>query len=291
MADCLQQLGTQCTVIEMNKNILAREDQELAHLLATMLSQKGVALKTSLKAVKALKTNDGVTLECVDNEGNIVPFSAQQLLLAVGRKPNIENLGLDKAGVETTSRAIVVNQKLQTTASNIYAAGDVVGPYLFSHIAEYQAVIATRNALLPIKTSQRNLQKIWVTFSDPEFASMGLTEEEARATHGDSLRIYRTYYKDYDRPHTDNRMNGMGKFICDRKGYIIGAHILGARAGELISELQLGSFYNHKFTDFYRVIHPYPTYSDIIWQASKKAYIDSLRRNVWLKMLKYITGY
>jgi len=292
LSGCLQRLGTQVTIIERNDRILPREDEELIPLVAQTLQDDGVILKTGLTAVKALKTDDGVALECVDSNDNKVTLSAEKLLLAVGRRPSTDGLSLEKASVQTTKRGVTVNNTLQTSAKNIYAAGDVVGPYLFSHMAEYQASIATRNALIPVfKQKVDYKHAVWVTFTDPELAASGLTEKAAREKYGNSIVIYRTYYKNYDRPRTDDRRDGMAKIICDKKGYIIGTHIYGARAGDLIGEMQLGTYYNLKFSSFYHVIHPYPTYTDVIWQASKKAYIESLRNNLFLKILRSVMGY
>lgn len=292
MASCLQKMGTTCTIIEMQERILPHEDAELTKELTKILCKNGVTLNTGLKAVKALTTPDGIALECLDINNTRVTLSAEQLLIAVGRKPNSEGLGLDKAGVRTNKQGVVVTETLQTTAPHIYACGDIVGPYLFSHIAEYQASIATRNALFPFFKKRVNYtHRVWVTFSYPELASAGLTEDEARKKYGDSLTIYRSSYKNYDRPRVDNKTEGLAKFICDSKGSIIGAHILGARAGELIGEIQLGTYYNHKLADFYHVIHPYPTYSDLIWQTAKKAYVDRLQKNFWLNLLASLFGY
>ncbi len=170
-------------------------------------------------------------------------------------------LGYDNAGVAYTRKGITVSNTLQTTAKNIYAAGDIIGPYLFSHMAEYQAAIATRTFF---KKKIDYTHAAWITFTDPELATAGLTENQVREQYGDSIQIYRTYFKNYDRPRTDGRTTGMAKFICDKRGYIIGAHIFGARAGDLIGEVQLGKYYNHKLYACYPVIHPYPTNTDVM---------------------------
>ena len=288
----MPKLGTEITIIERNETILPREDAEIVPMLEQTLKESGVNVRTGLTAVKVYTTDQGVALECIDSQKNTITLFAEKLLIAVGRSPNIEELALEKAGIEYTQKGITVNNKLQTTAKNIYAAGDVVGPYMFSHMAEYQASIATRNALIPFfKKKVDYNHAVWVTFSDPELAATGLTEKEARQQYGNTIMIYKTYFKNYDRPRTDSRRTGMAKFICDKKGYIIGAHIFGARAGDIIGEIQLGKYYNHKLKDFYPVIHPYPTYTDVIWQASKQAYIESLKNNWLLKILKrYITS-
>ncbi len=292
LGSCLQRLGTRVTLIEANNRILPREDEELVQHLSTALQHDGILLKTNHTAVKASHTQSEVSLECLDSAQNRVTFSAEKLLIAVGRRPAIDGLNLEKAGVSYTRKGITVNDTLQTTASHIYAAGDVVGPYLFSHMAEYQASIATRNALIPFfKKKVDYRQAVWVTFSDPELASSGLTEKAAREQYGDNIHVYRSSYMQSDRPRTDGRTRGMGKYICDKKGYLIGAHIYGARAGELIAELQVAKYNNIKFSSLYNVIHPYPTYSSVTWQAAKTAYIDSLQNRWYLQLLRKLFGY
>ncbi len=291
IAGALQQLGTQCTVIERNHSILPREDAEAAELVSQTMSAKGVKIYTSHTAIKVIEESDKtITLVCKDADNKEQRIAAEGLFFAVGRKPNIEHLALDKAGIDVHHHGVTVSATLQTTMKHIYACGDVIGPYQFSHMAEYQAVIAIRNALLPFKRKVDYTHRTWVTFCDPELAHSGLTEEEARVQYGDSLTLYRTYYHDYDRPRIDGRTNGFAKFICDKKGYIVGAHIVGTRAGELIGEVQLGATYNLRLSDFYKVLHPYPTYNDVIWQASKKAYIDKLRNFPLLKVLRFFKG-
>ena len=129
---------------------------------------------------------------------------------------------------------------------------------------------------------------ISVTFSPPELATAGLTEEQARERHGDTIKIYRIPYTKLDRAHTEGQLFGMGKFICDAKGHLIGTHILGADAGDVIHELQLAMSNGQKLTDLYNVIHAYPTYSEIAWHAAKEAYVNQLQSNFWLKILKKI---
>lgn len=290
-ANCLPKLGTSVTLIERNATILPKEDAELVPHVQDALRQTGVDLRLSHTVVRATKTADGVTLECTDSTGKTVTFTGEKVLIAVGRAPNVEQLTLENAGISYTKKGIAVQSTMQTTAKNIYAAGDIVGPYMFSHMAEYQATIATHNALIPLYKRTINYDNaVWVTFTDPELATAGLTEQQARERHGDTIQIFRTSFKSCDRPRTDGRDTGMAKFICDKRGYIIGAHIVGARAGDLIGEVQLGKYYKHKLKDFYHVLHPYPTYGDVIWQTSKKAYIDSIKNNWFISVLKKMFG-
>lgn len=292
LGQALHRLGTRVTIVELNDNILFKEDPELTAILREHLMQEGIILATGIKATKVVCNNGYISLACEDKENNKYDLQAEKLLVAVGRRPNIEGLGLESIGITADSKGIRVNSALQTAVSHIYACGDVIGPYQFSHMAEYQARIAVRNALFPLfKQHVDYRHKVWVTFTNPELATAGLNEQEARAQYGEDIKIYQQAYKETDRGKTDEALSGHAKFICDKKGYILGATILGARAGELIGEIQLGSYYKHKLGDLYFVIHPYPTYLEVIKHAAKRAYIDSIQSKRWLSWVAYMLGY
>ena len=182
-----------------------------------------------------------------------------------------------------------MDKTLCTTAKNIYACGDVVGPYRFSHMAWYQAVIATQNAIIPFfKKSVDYAHVIWVTFTAPELATAGLTEQAARKKYGDTIQVYRRSYDTIDRAHTDGTTNGLIKIIGDKKGKILGAHIIGERAGDIIHEVQLAKTKGIRFADLHSIIHAYPTYSELNWLVAKSAYLDKLERNVVIRWLKWL---
>lgn len=289
IACALNKLGVQVTIINKSPTILPKEDYELSNMLSNYLEADGIILRNSSETTSVQKLN-GITctLKTENITENDLPYvDAESLLIAAGRKPNIEHLNLEKLGVATTPQGITVNTKMQTTVPNIYACGDVVGPYQFSHMAEYQATIATQNAFIPLFKKQVNYNNvIWVTFSDPELATAGITEAQARAIHGNSIKIYSKKYASLDRAKIDEAERGMCKIICDKHGYILGAHILGARAGELIHEIQLGKYYNLRIWDFYKPIHAYPTYSELIWHIAKQAYVQKIQDNFFVKLAK-----
>jgi pyruvate/2-oxoglutarate dehydrogenase complex dihydrolipoamide dehydrogenase (E3) component len=291
MAQALNYLGVVVAVIEMGDEVLIREDKEMRRLLSERLRGQGLSLQTGMKAVK-VEESSGVTVVTLENaEGKQNVVSAGTVLVAVGRKANVEGLDLGEAGVEYSQKNIKTDERLRTTAANIYACGDVVGPYQFSHMAEYQARIAARNAVLPIKTRANYDHYIWCTFTDPEFAHAGLTEEEARKRYGNTIKIYKWQYADTDRARTDVDEWGMSKFICDRSYRLLGAHILGARAGELIHEAQILKTLDIPLTKLDSVIHVYPTFSDVIRQPAKMARIDSLLTNPFVKLLsRFVSG-
>ena len=288
MASALNRLGVKVTVIEMASRILSKEDPELTELLTKKIESEGVTILTAHTALKVSKESNGIMVTSKNHAPGFTTSKAQALLVAVGRKPVLSGFGLENTGVKITPRNIPVSATMQTNIPHIYACGDIVGPYQFNHIAEYQAIIAARNALMPLfKKKVDYNQRIWVTFTEPELASAGLSEQEARAQYGDSIKIYRYDYKNIDRAKTDVHLVGLAKVICDKKGYILGAHILGTRAGELIHEVQLGRLYSIKFSRFYSIIHAYPTYSEVIWKAAKKAHQDDLQANKLLKLIRW----
>ncbi len=287
MASALNRLGVSITMIEMQKRILPHEDEELVTMLTETLKKEGVTILTSLRATSVAKEGACVVVTGENAEGVAQKVRAETLLVAVGRRPNSAGLGLESAGVQINKRGIIVDSTMRTTAKNIYACGDVVGPYLFSHMAWHQAVVATRNAIIPfIKKRMDYAHVIWVTFTAPELATCGLDEVAARERYGDTINVYRRSYADIDRGRTDLATNGMLKVITDKKGKIIGAHILGEHAGDIIHELQLAKMRGIRFSDLQSIIHAYPTYSELNWHAAKSAYLDQLERNMLIRIVK-----
>ena len=280
----MNRLGVKVTVVEKADHILSREEDELACRLMDMLKDEGVEFLTKRQATKLAKQDRQIVATVSDNHGKASRISAESVLIAVGRRPNLEGLELEKAGVDSEKRGIKVDRFLRTTAKNIYAAGDVVPPYLFTHIAEYEAVIATTNACLPIKRKTNYENVLWCTFTDPELAHAGLTEKQARQRYGDKARVYRWEHKDVDRAKTDLAQNGLSKFVCDKKGKLLGIHILGHGAAELMHEAQLAKSIGLSFSKIASVIHAYPSYSDAVRQPAKRCYIDNLQKNLLIRL-------
>ncbi|MCJ7483390.1 MAG: FAD-dependent oxidoreductase [Thermodesulfovibrionales bacterium] len=290
LAMAFHRLGVRVHILETADRILIREDRELADMLSQNIQGEGITLLTKIKPLRYFCENGRVVLAYQDEKNRPGTIDADAVLIAIGRKPNVQGLNLEKAGVEYSAQGIKTNERLQTTASNIYSCGDVVGPYRFSHMAEYQAVIATRNALLPFQKKVDYRHVAWCTFTDPELAHAGLTEQEAREKLGDRIRIYRHEYKNTDRGRTDGIETGISKFICDSRGTLIGAHILGKHAGDLIHEAQLTKSLGIPFYKIYSAVHIYPTLSDIVRQPAKLCYIDRLQSNIFLRILRNIMG-
>jgi len=288
MAFALNRLGVDVTVVEIRDRILSREDPELTDILSQRLQEEGVKILTRAKAIRFAREDKGVALTVQDADGDSRILRAESVLIAVGRRPNVNGLKLENAGVEFSPSGIKVDTTLKTSSPNIYAAGDVAGPYQFSHAAEYQATIATMNAVLPIpikkKVNYDNM--VWATFTDPELARGGLTEAEAREKYGDSIRVYRHEYRHVDRAKTDVSEIGLSKYIIDKKGKLLGIHILGARASDLLHEAQLAKTLGVPFSKIQSMIHIYPSYGDLIKRPATRAYVDQIQNNFFVKLIK-----
>ncbi|MDT8300307.1 MAG: FAD-dependent oxidoreductase [Sedimentisphaerales bacterium] len=286
LSAALNRLGVKITIIQRSADILKKDDKELVDRLIETLKAEGLEILTGTQTTGFARQGDKIIADIEDEKGKR-QIETESVLVSVGRMPNLDGLALEKAGIEFDAKGIKVDSHLKTTAQNIYACGDVVPPYLFTHIAEYEAIIATTNACfgLPIKTANYD-NILWTTYTDPELAHAGLTEEQARQRYGDNIRIYRWEHKDVDRAKTDLAQNGLSKFICDKKGKLLGIHILGHGAGELMHEAQLAKSLGLPFNKIASVIHAYPSYSDAVRQPAKRCYIDILQNNFFIKLIK-----
>ena len=191
-------------------------------------------------------------------DGSHEDIVADRVIVAVGRKPDLEGLSLEKAGVSYNPRGINVDSKLRTSASHIYACGDIAGPYQLASTAEAQAIIAATNAVLPIKRSVDYDNNVYVVFTEPPLAYLGLTEEQAYETFGDKLKVYRFDYMNMRCAVIDGKNIGMAKVLCDGRGRIVGAHIFGESGPEVIHELQVIKAFKKPLHKLNVVTHAYP---------------------------------
>lgn len=199
------------------------------------------------------------------------------MLLAVGREPNVAGLNLAAAGVNFSQTGIETNQYLQTSVPNIYAAGDVLGGYLFTHAAAYQAGVAARNALIPIGRKPADYRVMpSVTFTDPEVARVGQPETTARQQYG-NVKILRFPWQAIDRAQTQGETEGFIKLVLDEAGEeILGAHLFGANASEVLGEIALAMQYRLGISAIVATIHAYPTLANGLQSAATEFYLESL---------------
>ena len=200
---------------------------------------------------------------------------AEEILCALGRVPNTRDLNLEAAGVEYNKKGIIVDSRLRTSKRHIFACGDVIGHYLFTHMAGYQAGIIIRNAIfrLPAKVDYSVVP--WVTFTDPEVARVGMTEEEAKKSN-ENVAVYTFPFDDNDRANTEEERAGFAKIICAKKGKILGAHIIGPHSGEYLHELVLAMKHRLSIDSIMNTIHAYPTLAEVLKQTASQRLKGSL---------------
>ena len=285
LAQAANRLGSKVQLVEMMPVLIFREEKEFSIAIQKKLSDEGVALHLGAKATSVTAAGERISLS-YDKDDGTNSIEADALLVAIGRKPNLEGLGLDNAGIKYNRKGIEVNSKLQTSRSHIYAIGDVVGPYQFSHMANAQGIQATQNAILPFKRKIRYDHIAWVTFTEPEIARAGMTEAEARKAKGDSIRIYHFDFNQLDRAMTAGETIEKMKVILDRRGKVLGVSILADRAGELIGEAQVLKSTGQNFSAMGSIIHPYPTYGEIFSKVGKKVMVDNILNNPIVKLFR-----
>lgn len=258
MAQAFARFGSDITVIEIENQILPKEDIDISKTLESCLGREGIRFYKGTTVKRVSKENGKRVVVCV-KDGKEFVHRADEILVAAGRIPNTNGLNLEASGVKHNEKGITVNGSLKTNAKNIWACGDVVGPYLFTHMAEYQAGIVLRNALFRLPTKVDYSAVPWTTFTDPEVAHIGLTESQAKEQDLD-YTVYKYNYSDVDRAVTEGEGHGFVKVLTTGwKGTIIGAHIIGPNAGELIHELILAVRKGLTVKDISTTIHVYPT--------------------------------
>ncbi len=271
MAQAFQGLGSQVTLVQKEARLLPSDDAELTGELTHILRQDGmdILLNREVTAVR----REGVGRVVALRQGTETrEVTCEELLISVGRAPNIEGLNLEAAGVRATAKGIPTDATLRTSAAHIYACGDLLGEHQFSHMAEFEAKIVVRNIVFPGSANASFRVAPWATFTDPELAHVGLTEEEAHE-RGIAYEVYRQPFAQDDRALTDNADKGLVKVLTQGiGGKILGVHILGPRAGELIQEWVFAMRHGHGIRDVADMIHVYPTLTMASQHAAQRWY-------------------
>ncbi|AFZ50668.1 dihydrolipoyl dehydrogenase family protein [Dactylococcopsis salina] len=270
LGQAMHRLGSQVTIVSSREQILPKEDPEAALVVEKQLEADGVNILRGKRA-KKVEVIDGKKHLWVGKEKIVV----DEILVSSGRVPNVHSLNLEAAGVEYTEKGIVVNQKLQTTNKRIYGCGDVIGGYQFTHVAGYEAAVVVQNALF-FPSAKADYRVIpWATFTEPELARVGLSEKQARDRYGDKIEVLKQEFADVDRAQAERATEGFAKIITTSKGEILGAHLVGPSAGELIHEIILAMKNKLPVSALTGIIHIYPTLSEV----NSKAALQLKKRN------------
>ena len=270
-------LGCAVTVIEGEK-ALGKDDPEAAAVVLDNLRAEGVMIEENAMADKI--TGQAGAIEVHAKDGRV--FKGSHLLLAVGRKTNTDALNLDAAGIETTRAGIKVDAGMRTSNRKVYAIGDVAGGLQFTHVAGYHAGVIIRSMLfgLPAKTSMAHIP--WATYTDPELAQVGLTEAQARETHGERLEVARFDIHHNDRAIAERKTKGFIKVMIV-KGRPVGATIVGHQAGELITMWSLAIANKLKMSQISAMVAPYPTIAEVNKRAVGAYFTPRLFDNPTIK--------
>ncbi len=275
LAQTHRRLGARVTVVEM-AHLLGVADPELVEVVRVALLREGVEVCEGAKVTSA--RDDGGTLTVgLDEAGQAREIAGSHLLVAVGRTPNIDGLGLEAAGVEHDARGIRVDSRLRTANKRVSAIGDVIGGQQFTHLAAHHAGIVLRNALfrLPVRADRQAVPL--VTYTDPELAEVGLGESAVRAARpGAPIRVLRWPFSENDRARTERRSDGLIKVVTTAKGRILGAGIVGPHAGELIQPWVLALDNRLKIGAMAKTIVAYPTLVEVGKRAAGSYYAPRL---------------
>ncbi|TQV83486.1 dihydrolipoyl dehydrogenase family protein [Denitrobaculum tricleocarpae] len=273
MAQAHRRLGAKVTVVE-GLSIMGNDDPEAVDVVRQRLIAEGIDIREQAKVESVIREGNGVSV-LVSHEGKSERVDGSHLLLAVGRRANVANLGLEEADIDYSPRGIEVDQRLRTSNKRVFAIGDVAGSFQFTHVAGYHAGIVIRNAMfnLPSKVDVKAVP--WVTYTDPELAHVGLSEAAAKE-QGIEAKAVSFGFDGNDRARAERATDGFIKAVIGKKGKILGATIVGRHAGELILPWVLAVQKGLKASDMAGIIAPYPTLGEVSKRVAGAYYTPAL---------------
>ncbi len=262
-AQIFRRFGCDVTVVEMAGEIINKEDRDVIARVRELLTGEGIEIRTgwSVKSVRREASQKIVRIE--HRSGESRDIAVDEIFVASGRRGNIENLGLEEAGVKTEKTYVVADKYLQTSVPRIWACGDIHGGLQFTHVAAYEAVKLVRNMLFPGRSAVDYTNVPWALYTDPEVAHLGATE---------GPRTYMIEMEDVDRAVVDRATTGFVKIICDDSARILGAHVMVSNASTLIEELVLARKKGVRIGELAQLVSPYPSFADAIQKAAALHY-------------------
>lgn len=269
LAQAFQRLGSRVIVVEFLPQILGPEDPDVADILRERLTEEGMEIHTDTRAVKAESSGGHIllTVSPAKGEGPSRVIEGDAILVAAGRSPNLDGLGLEAAGITYTRGGIPTNDRMKTSVPHIYACGDINGVMPFTHVAGYEGGVALTNAVLRLPRKADYAKIGWCTYTDPEVASIGLNEKRA-LQEGTNYHVLEERFGDNDRAQAEGEPAGKIKMLVSPKGTLLGCQIIGAHAGELIHEWVLSVSAGVKLSSVAGAVHIYPTLSEISKRVS-----------------------
>lgn len=262
MAQAFCRLGSRVTVLQRSDQVLSREDREVAGLVTASLADEGVVFQLGCTVQGVSREGDDRVVRFLDRDGQVQELRAAQILVALGRRVNVEGFGLEHAGVDFSAKGIEVDRRMRTSRPHIFAAGDVIGRYQFTHAAGYEGGVALTNAILRLPRKADYTWMPWCTYTSPELASIGYNEQRARAA-GLRYSLHVEQFADNDRANAEGATRGMVKLLLDAKGKPLGVQIVGPRAGDLLAEWVAVLNGRVNLSTLAGAVHPYPTLAEI----------------------------
>ncbi|OGT31175.1 MAG: dihydrolipoamide dehydrogenase [Gammaproteobacteria bacterium RIFCSPHIGHO2_12_FULL_35_23] len=284
LAQAFAMLGSQVTILE-GFRLLPKDDVDCVTIVRKQLENMGIHIYEHIKVQQVSKQADEEILVTIEKDGYIQQISGTRILISTGRCANVQGLDLEKAGVVYSPKGIVVDARLQSSNKKIFAIGDVIGSYQFTHVANYHAGIVLRNILFRLRAKVDYRAVPWVTYTEPEMAHVGLTLEEAQKLP--NIQVTEWNFNENDRAQTEHEITGKIKVITDRKAKILGVTIVGSKAGELILPWVIAIREKKTLRSFTETIVPYPTLSEISKRVAGKFYTAKLfsSKTRWLVRL------
>lgn len=268
LAQSFARLGTAVTVLEAGTTLLAREDADVATFVVTALRQElQIETHVHIQRITYDEATGTKTVHAVV-QGEQRQWSATEILVATGRKPNTEQLQLDHVGIQQQGMHIVVDATLRTNIPTIFAVGDCIPGFSFTHAAGAEGKIVVANALFGLKRKVEATSMPWVTFTDPELFHFGMTEAQARQHHGDTIGVYTAQLDDVDRFVAEHATHGMVKLITTKAGKLIGAHATGQGAGDWMQQVVYAQKMGKRIGTLSLPIYPYPTRATAVQRAT-----------------------
>ena len=285
LAQACQRLGSRVTLVEATDRLLPNDEPEAGQIVAQALRREGICLRLSSPVESVERNGHGTSI--VVNAGG-AKIKGDALLVAVGRRARIDGLGLERAGIEHSPRGIAVDDSLRTSVKHIYAAGDCAGGFQFTHYAGFQGAMAVRNMLLPGRSKGRPEHPPWATFTDPEVAHTGYTEEQARQRFGDKVRVSMLPMAHVERSVTEDATDGFIKVVQRSHGETLGATVVGPWAAETLQAWTLAGDNGLKMADVARTMQAYPSLATGNQQVAWDAYLDGLTDGVTGRVLRWL---
>jgi len=283
MAQAFNRLGTQVTIVQRSGQILPRDDKDMAGSVMDVLAGEGVIFHLNA-SVTWVKEAGNMREVLIKTGGEQRVLSAETVLVAAGRKPNTEGLGLERIGVQFDERGIKVDDRMRTHQKHIYAAGDVAGGYLFTHAAGYEGGIAVSNAVFKLPRRADYKFFPWCTYTDPELGSIGMNETAAREA-GIAYSVWTEEFSANDRSLAEGSEWGRIKLILNERESPVGVQIFGPRAGDLVGEWIVALKGHVKMSTLASAVHPYPTIAEINKKVaanffSNKIFSDKVKKGL-----------